>query len=101
MLHLIRKADRKRLAFAHLVLASNFADHPDSSVAKHLPDAFHGGKIPLQIAVEADSLLPEALWPFNTTLPVNPVRAIALNDEIPSGMTFGDGSIDVPPAGHG
>ena len=51
-------------------MASNFANHAHCSSANHLPDAFHGGEIPVELALE--SRLVTAVAGSGSRLPIGP-----------------------------
>ena len=82
-------------------MTSNFADHSDGSVAEHLPDTFHRGEIPIELASELGVSRGRPSSAVELPLTANPFRAIALNGEISLGTTFTERAIGVSTAGHG
>ena len=82
-------------------MTSNFANHSDRSVAKHLPDAFHGGEIPVELTFEPGVPVVTAASVIGMPMTVSPFRAIALNGGVSLESTFRDSAIDRSTARHG
>lgn len=82
-------------------MTSNFANHSDRSVAKHLPDAFHGGEIPVELTFEPGVPVVTSASVIGMPMTVSPFRAIALNGGVSLEPTFRDSAIDGSTARHG
>lgn len=82
------------------VLAPHFAKHSHSAVTQHLPNAFHGGEISIQLAAESGVAPSYRLPPFSTPLSGSAFRAIALTDELPSGPSPLKSAFGIRTSGH-
>ena len=80
-------------------MTSNFADHSDGPITKHLPDSFHCGEIPVELGFEL-AVSPVTAASF-IGMRINPFRAIALNSVVSLEPSFRDSAIGVRTTRHG